>query len=394
MSDASAPAVPAPPTVRIDAAAPSAVPAPAGGDVRSIATALCTLLADARLAEASLGVWREGLRTAARHLAEAGLRGNIPPAEVRRAGEVARAAGIALDRRTRLSRWAADLDPILRDLAAADHAAGPRLLALARGILAETGDLAVGTLPPHALLPAPPSGRSERGVAAAFLTAWAATLYRPLRGDAEALVVAALARDVGELTPMPANAGRSDRPSEAATAHAARSAALLSICDRLPGAAARCAARHHERPDGGGGPAGLTAIDLTPADRLLAWTDRFLTLLSAPSARSADGQPDPAAAWRECWQSAAVVTYSAARRGELCLTIAAAGIEALGLSRGEQGESDAAGRVPVGLALTDLGRTRLRLDPAHPLAAPRFASAALASRQHADATATATAEEA
>ncbi|MFH5803024.1 HD domain-containing phosphohydrolase [Alienimonas sp. DA493] len=372
MSDA-----PVAPTVRLDRPAPPA--APVGGDVRFVAAALCALLNDPLLSSRPMRGWADGLRSAAKRLAAAGVRGAIPTAEVRRLGGVVRAAAAARDQRERFVRWTADLGPALADLAVADHTAGSRLLALARGILAETRDLAAGSLPPTALLPAPPSGRTERGVAGACLAAWAATHYRPLWGEAEAVVVAALARDAGELTPVAFHSDahrRADRPSEPAAAHAARSAALLTVCDRLPPAAARCAARHHERPDGGGGPAGLTGADLTPADRLLGWADRFLALLPAPSAGAGDAPPDPAADWQACWQSAAAATYAAARRGELCLSIAAAGIEALGLSRGDQGATDASGVAPVGLALTDLGRTRLRLDAGHAVAAPRFAVAA------------------
>ncbi len=364
--------VTAAPFVRFDAPAPHPVPAPVGGEVRAVAAALCSLLGDRRLADPPMRAWREGLRGAAKQLAAAGARGAIPTPEVARLAGVVRAAGAALDRRAALVRWTAELDPVLTDLAAADHTAGARLLALARGVLAETRDFATGSLPPTALLPAPPSSRTERGVAGAFLTAWAATHYRPLWGEAEAAVVAALARDAGELS-----GGRSGEPF---AAHAARSAALLTVCDRLPAAAARIAARHHERPDGGGGPAGLAAADLTPTDRLLAWVDRFLIRLPAADERAAEAwatderaAPHPAAAWAASWQTAAAASYVAARRGELCLTVTAAGLEALGLSRGDQGEANAAGVSPVGLALTDLGRTRLRLDAAHGLSAPRFA---------------------
>ncbi|WP_145361080.1 HD domain-containing phosphohydrolase [Alienimonas californiensis] len=376
------PDAPVAPTVRFDLPAPHGAPAPIGGDVRSVAAALCALLGDPLLGDRAMRGWADGLRALAQRLAAAGLKGAIPPAEVRRIGGIVRAAAAARAQRERFLRWTADLGPALSELAVADHKAGARLLALTRGILAETQDFAAGSLPPTALLAAPPSGRTERGVAGACLAAWAATHYRPLWGEAEAVVLAALARDVGELTPIAVagsprpNARRVDRPSGPAANHAARSAALLTVCDRLPPAAARCAARHHERPDGGGGPAGLTAADLAPADRLLGWVDRFLALLPAPTDGTADAPPDPAAAWQACWQSAAAATYAAARRGELCLSITAAGIEALGLSRGEQGAADAAGVGPVGLALTDLGRTRLRLDAGHALAAPRFAAAA------------------
>ena len=349
--------------VRFDVPEPPPFADPPATDVRAVAGALCELLGDPRMNAPGLRGWRKAARAAAVGLAAAGRRGAVPTVEVRNAAAVIDAAAAARDRQAVLDGRADELDGVLRDLAAVEHTAGARLTALARGVLAEARDLAAGALCPADLLPAPPSGRAGRGAAGGLLAAWAAAHFRPLWNDAEAAVAAALARDAGELLTPPDGA-------EPPFAHAERTAGLLAVCDRLPAAAARAAGRHHERPDGGGGPLGLAGVTLAPADRLVGWAERFLAALPDPDPTAAD----PAAAWRACWEAAARATYAAARRGELCLTIAAAGLEALGLSRGEQGETDAAGARPVGLALTDLGRTRLRLDAAHPLAAPRFLS--------------------
>ena len=351
------------PELRLTPASAARPPAP-GADVRAVAASLCELLAAPTVRAEPLTLWRTGLRTAAWDLAAAGRVGAIPAAETARIAAVVEAAGTARVQAVAFGERAARLDRTLRDLADADHRAGATLLAFARELLAEARDLTAEDRSPLDLLPVRPVTRAERGAAAATLTAWVATTYRPLWAEADAVVAAALARDAGELL-----TGASDE-------HARRSAALLSVCERLPAAVARCAGRHHERLDGGGGPAGLTAADLTPADRLLIWADRFVAALPATRAL-ADGEriEDPAGAWRAAWQAAAATTYAAARRGELCLTVAAAALASLGLSRGGQGVADAAGRAPTTLALTDLGRTRLRLDAAHRLAAPRYVGA-------------------
>ena len=366
--------MPAAPDLRLDAA--PAPPVRASGrapGVRTIAAELHALLTDPAFADPALAAWRGESRTLARRFAAAAARGG----GIDRDGATAFAATLAgvrlaRDRWVRFADRSGELADVLDHLAAADPAAGPRALAFARGVLAGARDraAAAGPFDPAALVPAAPgTDRARRGLAGGTLAAWVAVQFRTLCGDAEPLVVAALCRDAGELL-SPARHGE----PEPIGAHADRSAALLAGC-RGVNAAARAAACHHERPDGGG-PAGVGGDDLAPGDRLVGWCDRFVAELAAvPSPH-----PDPAAGWRAAWDAAARRTYAAGRRGELCLKTCAAGLEALGLDRGDQGAADAAGVVPAGPALTDLGRTRLRLDPAHALPVPHYLQSPTVSR--------------
>ena len=201
------------------------------------------------------------------------------------------------------------------------------------------------------------------GAAGGTIVAWAAVHFRPLTDHAAGLVAAALARDAGR------------RGHDAGPGHAARSAALLGLCEAVPAAAARAAGRHHERPDGGGGPRGLAGTALTPGDRLVGWADAFVDALIRAAADGRTTVLPPADAWRDVWAAAAADTYRAARRGELCRDVAAAALDSLGVGPEGPARADAAGRPPKALALTDLGRTRLRLDGPHDPAAPHFLAA-------------------
>ncbi len=311
--------------------------APAVPDARALAGALRALLTDPALRLPRLREERAAVRYAAEAFALALKTGRRP--DLAAAHAVVRAV---TDARDRAVAGAGDLDrlrAVRTDLAAADPHAGPRTLAFARGVLAGVRDLAAaGPFTPDDLLSSPvgnePAGRA---FAAAKLAAWAGVQFRELAGAAEPLVVAALARDLP--------GGNED---------AERDAALLALAG-LPAAAVRAARCRRERPDGGG-PLRVPGEALTAGDRLVAWADRFVDLAAT--------SPFP---------DAAAATYAAGRRGELCLRVVAAGLEALGLDRGDQGAADSAGVAPVGLALTDLGRTRLRLDAAHALSAPKYA---------------------
>ena len=310
--------------------------------------------------------WIPATAAAARDFAAAARSGAVGTKRTTAFTEFISEARVARDRWAAFAGRADELHGLLDRLASADTAAGPRALAFARGVLTEVRDLAAaaGSFEPASLIPADPGGRRARlGLAGARLAAWVAVQFRTLCGDAEPLVVAAACRDTGEL--LCAGEG-----------HADRSAALLAGCRGVGDAAVRAAGNHHERVDGGG-PRAVRGDDLAAGDRLVGWADRFVAELSSSFAPT----DDPAAAWRAAWDAAAANTYAAGRRGELCLRTCAAGLEALGLDRGDQGAADAAGLAPTGLALTDLGRTRLRLDAPHALAAPHFAQSIVTARE-------------
>ena len=316
----------------------SAPAAPAVPDARALAGTLRALLTDPALRSPGLREERAAVRYAAEAFARSLKNGRRP--DLAAAEAVVRAVTEARDRAVTGAGDLVRLRAVRSDLAAADPLAGPRTLAFARGVLADVRDLAAadGPFTPDALLSPPiDDDPAARAWAAARLTAWVGVQFRTLAAAAEPLVVAALARGVG---------GTDGDPD--------RDAALLALAG-LPAAAVRAARFRRERPDGGG-PLRAAGKALTAGDRLVAWADRFVDLAATA--------PVP---------EAAAATYAAGRRGELCLRVAAAGLEVLGLDRGEQGAADSAGDIPAGLALTDLGRTRLRLDAAHAPPAPRFA---------------------
>ena len=189
--------MPTPADLRIDAghAAPAA---PVGPGVKAVAATLCGLLADPGLSVPPLRAWRTTVRSAAVGLAEAARRGPILPADAARFAAVADRAAAARDRFVDFAAASADLDRLLTALAATEHAAGSALMARARGLLADAADRAGESFVPGDLLPGPPATRGERAVAGGRLVAWVASHFRPLRGGAESLVAAALARDAGE----------------------------------------------------------------------------------------------------------------------------------------------------------------------------------------------------
>ena len=322
------------------AAADAEVRAPSA---RRLAGELRALLTDPAFRDPALREERAAVRYAAEGFALALRSGTAP--DLPAAAAVVRAATDARDARVRRAAGDAELGrlrAVRADLAAADPHAGPRALAFARGALADVRDLAAAADPftPDRLFdPEELDDPAASALAGGRLAGWVCVQFRTLCGAAEPLVVATLARDGG------VGPDADDR-----------AAALLSLAG-LPAAAARACGHRRERPDGGG-PRRVPGDALTAGDRLVAWCDRFVDLAAAGG-----------------FAEAAAATYAAGRRGELCLSVAAAGLEALGLHRGGQGAADSAGVAPVALALTDLGRTRLRLDAAHPLPAPRYAAA-------------------
>ena len=285
---------------------------------------------------------------------------------------------------------AGELAAVQDRFAAGAADAGRAARSLARSVLLDVRDLK----DPLGLVPVVPVsddavlGRCRFGVAAGRLAGWAATHYRPLAAADESLVAAALLCDAGAaLLPagLPHQGGGPSTGDHAAVGEA------LAVNQRdLPVCVGRAIARHHERLDGSG-PRGVGGVDLTPADRLTAAVVRFLEHLTSDDARAA-GAAESRTEFDRLTRRlafAAGSVYREARRGDLDLDLTAAALDCWGLGVGEQAVESSGGVAPRGLALTDLGRTRLRLDAAHDLETPHFLADPVPTRRRELATVTA-----
>lgn len=285
-------------------------------------------------------------------------------------------------------RDAGRIDLLARFLAGLAHGEGPLdpapLLGLADAILAEEPGqplrlLYAAPLESQAYLGGPEYSPPARFVAAHALNC-ACVLARVAyqdpdwRADARELILAALLHDVGMLRVDPAilaQPGPLDQGQRTAVEAHARVGAGL-ILARLPGLSplAEAAATHHERADGSGYPARMTADQVSPLARLVAAVDVYAALCAPRPHRPAQ---DPRSAltdalvlgergWLDRYAADRLLTLGAYPAGTVVELGDGSTAVVLG-SRDPRTATHAAARPAVALLADPTGR---------PLATPRF----------------------